>query len=303
MKALKGKYTQTEEGMAPRKKFAFKARRKGPDSSVNSLASTISSSSAADNNLPAPQENSSSDDGPYDAQLRQDPGEQLRRLSFKGMKWVRMRKQCNKHLFCSIPAGRNAEPGSIKYMKQCVINVTGREPGAVCTYASFTVTEIYESLLILGHVEGPTHVTGVTDSIIVTSTRQLRLHDCKNVDVYLQCASRPIIEDCSGVRFAPLPQVYVSDANKPAQDRWDQVDDFKWLKAGSSPNWSILPDEERIKESLWVDYVSHTWHKSCSAVLETFGVPLRERSHAEYLEWNQFRRGARHNIPDVESQT
>jgi hypothetical protein len=33
------------------------------------------------------------------------------------------------------------------------------------------------------------------------------------------------------------------------------VDDFKWLKAGHSPNWSILPEAERLKEEIWINSV------------------------------------------------
>lgn len=27
---------------------------------------------------------------------------------------------------------------------------------------------------------------------------------------------------------------------------WEQVDDFNWLRAQQSPNWSVLPDSERV---------------------------------------------------------
>merc|ERR1711964_676119 len=46
------------------------------------------------------------------------------------------------------------------------------------------------------------------NSIIVVASRQVRMHDCKNVDIYLHCGSRPIIEDCSNVRFSPIPECY-----------------------------------------------------------------------------------------------
>lgn len=38
-------------------------------------------------------------------------------------------------------------------------------------------------------------------------------------------------------------------------NHWDQVDDFKWLKADHSPNWSILPLEERVVDEVWRDIV------------------------------------------------
>ena len=42
---------------------------------------------------------------------------------------------------------------------------------------------------------------------------------------------------------------------EPFVNQWDQVDDFKWLKAEHSPNWSILADEQRLKEVVWVTVV------------------------------------------------
>ena len=61
-----------------------------------------------------------------------------------------------------------------------------------------------------GQVNGPIHVTDVQGSVLVVTCRQFRMHECKNVDVYLSCSSRPIIEGCSGIRFARLPGAYVS---------------------------------------------------------------------------------------------
>lgn len=41
----------------------------------------------------------------------------------------------------------------------------------------------------------------------------------------------------------------------PVQNQWDQVDDFKWLKAEHSPNWSILPDENKLNDEVWTNVV------------------------------------------------
>ncbi len=60
-----------------------------------------------------------------------------------------------------------------------------------------------------GQVAGAIHITEVENSVIVASCRQFRMHSSKNVDVYLHSASRPIFEDCEGLRFAPLPEAYV----------------------------------------------------------------------------------------------
>lgn len=43
----------------------------------------------------------------------------------------------------------------------------------------------------------------------------------------------------------------LSQDQDPTKNQWDQVDDFKWLKADHSPNWAILPEEERLSEDIW----------------------------------------------------
>jgi len=122
-------------------------------------------------------------------------------------------------------------------------------------FAGLALKNIKNSLIIAGHVAGAAHITAVKDSIIVVASRQVRMHDCKNVIIYLHCASRPIIEDCENIRFAPIPACHTSPSEEPIQNHWDEVDDFKWLKAEHRPNWSILPENERLKEEVWTDVV------------------------------------------------
>ena len=46
-----------------------------------------------------------------------------------------------------------------------------------------------------------------------------------------------------------------TEKDTPESNQWDQVDDFKWLKADHSPNWSVLPETERIPDEVWRDVV------------------------------------------------
>lgn len=43
-----------------------------------------------------------------------------------------------------------------------------------------------------------------------------------------------------------------------ATNKWAQVADFKWLKVAHSPNWSVLPVEERVDEKVWKNIVAGT---------------------------------------------
>ena len=76
-------------------------------------------------------------------------------------------------------------------------------------FAGLTLRDVDRSLIVCGHVDGPAHLTGISNSTVVVACRQFRMHESRDVHVYLHCGSRPIIEDCEGIRFAPLPNAYV----------------------------------------------------------------------------------------------
>ena len=104
-------------------------------------------------------------------------------------------------------------------------------------------------------VGGSIYVTACDTCVLYLGSRQLRMHTSKHVDFYIHTSSHPIIEHCERLRFAPyptaqLPPKLVSSAFgeaglNPEANQWELVDDFDWLKATASPNWSVLPAEER----------------------------------------------------------
>lgn len=113
-------------------------------------------------------------------------------------------------LHIMLPASGSAStvPASITSLCHCVVDMSIPTADGK-PYASLTVKGVSESLLICGQVNGPAHITGVDHSVIVVSCRQFRMHDCRDVDVYLSCSSNPIIEDCSNIRFGRIPKAYV----------------------------------------------------------------------------------------------
>ncbi len=132
----------------------------------------------------------------------------VRKPSFSKANSVAISGHTGVHIILPSSASHATSPGSLTSLKRCVVDlsvptVTGQP------LAGLTLKNIKESLLVCGHVNGPAHVTGIENSVIVIACRQFRMHECRNCDVYLQCSSRPIIEDCHGVNFAPLPKAYV----------------------------------------------------------------------------------------------
>ena len=77
------------------------------------------------------------------------------------------------------------------------------------TFKTMTIRSVSESLLLCGSISGAVHITGVDHGTLVINSRQVRIHNCRDCVLYLRCASRPIVEDCKDIRFAPLPAVYV----------------------------------------------------------------------------------------------
>ncbi|KAI1159230.1 tubulin binding cofactor C-domain-containing protein [Nemania serpens] len=174
----------------------------------------------------------------------------VRKPSFSSAKNIAISKHTGLHIILPLTASRATSSGSLTDLSRCIVDMAvPTSTGA--PFAGLALKNIKHSLIIAGQVAGPAHITGVEDSVIVVAARQVRMHDCKNVRVYLHCASHPIIEDCSQVAFAPLPAFYTSDSTTLETNQWDQVDDFKWLKDVASPNWKILPGEFRTADDVW----------------------------------------------------
>nr|ACU23700.1 unknown [Glycine max] len=105
----------------------------------------------------------------------------------------------------------------------------------------------------VGPVTGSVLIEEAEGCVFVLASHQIRIHGAKRSDFYLRVRSRPIIEDCNGVRFAPYCLNYegieedLRGAGLDAETgNWSNVDDFRWLRAVQPPNWSVLPENERV---------------------------------------------------------
>ncbi|XP_009705749.1 PREDICTED: tubulin-specific chaperone C, partial [Cariama cristata] len=111
--------------------------------------------------------------------------------------------------------------------------------------------------VLCGPVSTSVLVDGCSDCLLVLACQQLRTHRTRNSRFYVQVTSRAVIEDCAKVSFAPYAWSYPGierDFKSSGLDRnrnnWNLVDDFDWLATDkTSPNWSLIPEQERI--SCW----------------------------------------------------
>lgn len=281
IKALSEKLQNTRNSFAPRTKFSFSSDVKKNPSAISledaaELAAQrlrvpgySSGGSSAESSgigtplhLISPANESADNDGanvasssppedPVNAELRSESDNGVvRHPSFSKSSRISLSNHNGLHIIFPSSASHATSSGTLSHLNHCVVDMatptTSGHP-----FAALTLRNITNSLVICGAVAGPIHITAVRDSVIVVSARQFRMHDSHDVDVYLHCSSRPIIEDCQGVRFAPLPESYRTENTDQAKNMWDQVDDFKWLKAEASPNWSVLPEDKKIRDSVW----------------------------------------------------
>ncbi|NXX48884.1 TBCC protein, partial [Tricholaema leucomelas] len=111
--------------------------------------------------------------------------------------------------------------------------------------------------VLCGPVSTSVLVDGCSDCVLVLACQQLRTHRTRDSRFYVQVTSRAVIEDCTKVSFAPYTWSYSGiegDFESSGLDRnrnnWNLVDDFDWLATDKpSPNWSLIPEQERI--SCW----------------------------------------------------
>jgi hypothetical protein len=138
-----------------------------------------------------------------------DTGGGIRKPSFSQATQIALSNHKGIHIILPTSASHATSSGTLSNLRGCVVDLAlPTAHGA--PFAALYLKNISRSLIVCGHVAGAAHITGLQDSVVVASCRQFRMHSAKNVDVYLHSASRPIIEDCENVRFAPLPEAYVS---------------------------------------------------------------------------------------------
>nr|POF02292.1 tubulin-folding cofactor c [Quercus suber] len=148
-------------------------------------------------------------------------------------------------------ASHATSSGTLSNLHRCVVDLS--EPSGAHPFAGLSLKNISDSVIICGRVDGAAHLTALRNCLVVVQSRQVRIHESRDCDMYLATSSRPIIEDCHAMRLAPLPRLYGGDdvAEEEISGSWRDVDDFKWLKNEPSPNWRVLAREERVTEEEW----------------------------------------------------
>ncbi|XP_072265907.1 tubulin-specific chaperone C [Pyxicephalus adspersus] len=137
----------------------------------------------------------------------------------------------------------------LSQLRDCTITLTGSP-------ATLHLRDLNGCRVLCGPVSTSIFVDNCHNCLFAFSCQQLRTHTTRDSRFYLHVTSRAIIEDCTGLLFAPFTWSYpeiMADYELSGLDRnrnnWEHVDDFNWLAMDvKSPNWGVIPEEERVTQ-------------------------------------------------------
>lgn len=113
------------------------------------------------------------------------------------------------YIISPLAAGKDSGACSLASRHNCIINLPATRQQSESVLSSLAIQDVTQSVIVCGTVEGPIHVSGVKSSVIQVKARQFRIHNSRDVDVYMSCASRPTLENSTNIRLAKLPNMTV----------------------------------------------------------------------------------------------
>lgn len=216
---LQNSVQQKREELVPRKKFAFKSKKK----------------------------QTTDKPPPTKAECKPEvspPNKTLRNIDVYECSF----KDLSSQTLTKGPDDVNQKDVALSKLTDCTIKLYG-SPGAI------HVSNLQNCHVFTGPVSGSVFIEGCQNCVFVLPCQQLRVHAAYGSQFYLHVTSRAIIEDSSRVVFAPynwsyegLDEHYMMSGLDKSRNSWDDIDDFNWLATDvHSPNWSVLEENKRVK--------------------------------------------------------
>ncbi|KAK0223850.1 TBCC-domain-containing protein [Armillaria fumosa] len=125
-------------------------------------------------------------------------------------------------------------------LANCVVNFIA--PSKL-TISAVHAQNLRNVVLLLPMIQSSIMLHDLENCVVVVGCHQFRMHTSRSVDVYLSIPSHPVIENCSGIRFAGYPSALRRET-QVAESRHASVQDFSHIKATPSPNWTLLPEDQ-----------------------------------------------------------
>ncbi|XP_053734736.1 protein XRP2 [Synchiropus splendidus] len=145
-----------------------------------------------------------------------------------------------------LPGKLNGQQFVIQECENCNIYVFDHS-------ATITIDDCVNCRIVLGPVKGSVFFRDCKDIKCVVACQQFRTRDCKKMDVFLCCATQPIIESSTGMRFGCFQYYYpelafhFKDAGLSIfNNNWSNIHDFTPVSGES--NWSLLSESAAVPD-------------------------------------------------------
>ncbi len=141
---------------------------------------------------------------------------------------------------------------TIIYLPNSSLNFSPDSPSNLSIATNLTLTNISNSIILVQDISGTLFATNLKNCLIVSSSHQVRLHQCENCILILGIrAKRGILEDSSRLKCCQYINFWkknnIVDYNVE-ENKWDTWDDFNWLNNDiESPNWESIESDVTFK--------------------------------------------------------
>lgn len=119
--------------------------------------------------------------------------------------------------------------------------------------ATITIDDCTNCILFLGPVKGSVFFRNCRDCKCTLACQQFRVRDCRKLEVFLCCATQPIIESSTNIKFGCFQWYYpelaaqFKDAGLSIFNNiWSHVHDF--TPVSGELNWSLLPENAVVQD-------------------------------------------------------
>lgn len=119
--------------------------------------------------------------------------------------------------------------------------------------ATITIDDCVNCQLFLGPIKGSVFFRDCKDCKCIVACQQFRTRDCRKLEVFLCCATQPIIESSTGMKFGCFQYYYpelalqFKDAGLSIfNNTWSNIHDFTPVSGNN--NWDLLPENAVVQD-------------------------------------------------------
>ncbi|KXJ12334.1 protein XRP2 [Exaiptasia diaphana] len=145
--------------------------------------------------------------------------------------------------------------------------------------ATITVDDCTGCSFFLGPIKGSVYFRDCKDCKVVVACQQFRTRDCKKMEIFLCCATQPIIESSSGMKFGcfqfyypELEEQFKAASISVYNNNWSNIHDF--TPAAGETTWSLLPEDVQVEDFVPVPTIEPYNNLQASCSRDKSSVPL-----------------------------